>query len=104
MNDEICITKVKFVGWNQNPLIRISLRSSRFARKRAFLRALRYRHPAKISALVVHNQARIYQKAVGRVTFLVFKEKNWMLFYKKAIETGEGQTLTLFSEGKRPKE
>ena len=57
----------------------------------------------KISMLVVHNQAEFTKKAVGRVTFSCHQGKELDAVLQKAIETGEGQTLTMFSEGKDQK-
>ena len=106
MNDEICITKVKF-GWlNQNPFNSMFWAVQGMAAEfsTGFLCAEKIRKSGKkISMLVVHNQAEFTKKAVGRVTFSCLQGKELDTVLQKAIETGEGQTLTLFSEGKDQK-
>ena len=106
MNDEICVTKVKF-GWlNQNPFNSMFWAVQGMAAEfsTGFLCAEKIRKSGKkISMLVVHNQAEFTKKAVGRVTFSCFQGKELDTVLQKAIETGEGQTLTLFSEGKDQK-
>ena len=106
MNDEICITKVKF-GWlNQNPFNSMFWAVQGMAAEfsTGFLCAEKIRKSGKkISMLVVHNQAEFTKKAVGRVTFSCLQGKELDAVLQKAIETGEGQTLTMFSEGKNQK-
>ncbi len=106
MNDEICITKVKF-GWlNQNPFNSMFWAVQGMAAEfsTGFLCAEKIRKSGKkISMLVVHNQAEFTKKALGRVTFSCLQGKELDAVLQKAIETGEGQTLTLFSEGKDQK-
>ena len=106
MNDEICITKVKF-GWlNQNPFNSMFWAVQGMAAEfsTGFLCAEKIRESGKkISMLVVHNQAEFTKKAIGRVTFSCLQGKELDAVLQKAIETGEGQTLTMFSEGKDQK-
>ena len=106
MNDEICMTKVKF-GWlNQNPFNSMFWAVQGMAAEfsTGFLCAEKIRKSGKkISMLVVHNQAEFTKKAVGRVTFSCLQGKELDAVLQKAIETGEGQTLTMFSEGKDQK-
>ena len=106
MNDEICITKVKF-GWlNQNPFNSMFWAVQGMAAEfsTGFLCAEKIKKSGKkISMLVVHNQAEFTKKAVGRVTFSCLQGKELDAVLQKAIETGEGQTLTMFSEGKDQK-
>ena len=106
MNDEICVTKVKF-GWlNQNPFNSMFWAVQGMAAEfsTGFLCAEKIRKSGKkISMLVVHNQAEFTKKAVGRVTFSCLQGKELDAVLQKTIETGEGQTLTLFSEGKDQK-
>lgn len=106
MNDEICITKVKFSWLNQNPFNSMFWAVQGMAAEfsTGFLCAEKIRKSGKkISMLVVHNQAEFTKKAVGRVTFSCLQGKELDAVLQKAIETGEGQTLTLFSEGKDQK-
>lgn len=103
MNDEICITKVKFSWLNQNPFNSMFWAVQGMAAEfsTGFLCAEKIRKSGKkISMLVVHNQAEFTKKAIGRVTFSCLQGKELDEILKKAIETGDGQTLTMFSEGK----
>ena len=106
MNDEICVTKVKF-GWlNQNPFNSMFWAVQGMAAEfsTGFLCAEKIRKSGKkISMLVVHNKAEFTKKAIGRVTFSCLQGKELDAVLQKAIETGEGQTLTMFSEGKDQK-
>ena len=104
MNDEICITKVKF-GWlNQNPFNSMFGQFKEWLQSflRVSLRRKIRKSGKKISMLVVHNQAEFTKKAVGRVTFSCLKEKNWMLFYKKPSKL-EKDKLTMFLKEKDQK-
>lgn len=106
MNDEICVTKVKF-GWlNQNPFNSMFWAVQGMAAEfsTGFLCAEKIRKSGKkISMLVVQNQAEFTKKAVGRITFSCKQGKELDEVLKKTIETGAGQTLTMFSEGKDEK-
>lgn len=102
MNKEACITQVK-LGWlNQNPFNSMFWAVQGMAAEftTGFLCAEKIRKSGKsISMLVVHNQAEFTKKAVGRITFTCNQGKEIDAILQKAIETGEGQTLQLFSEG-----
>lgn len=102
MNNETCITHVK-LGWlNQNPFNSMFWAVQGMAAEftTGFLCAEKIRKSGKsISMLVVHNQADFTKKAVGRITFTCKQGKEIDAILQKAIETGEGQTLQLFSEG-----
>lgn len=106
LNDEKCVTKVK-LGWlNQNPFNSMFWAVQGMAAEfsTGFLCSEKIRKSGKkISMLVVHNQADFTKKAVGRITFSCDQGKELDEVLKKAIETGEGQTLTMFSEGKDEK-
>lgn len=106
LNEEMCSTKVKF-GWlNQNPFNSMFWAVQGMAAEftTGFLCAEKIRKSGKkISMLVVHNQADFTKKAVGRITFTCNQGKELDAVLQKAIETGEGQTLTMFSEGKDEK-
>lgn len=106
INDEICITKVKF-GWlNQNPFNSMFWAVQGMAAEfsTGFLCAEKIRKSGKkISMLVVHNQADFTKKAVGKITFTCNQGKKLDEVLQKAIETGEGQTLTMYSEGRDEK-
>ncbi|MDD7887495.1 DUF4442 domain-containing protein [Flavivirga sp. 57AJ16] len=52
-----------------------------------------------ISMLVTSNKATFTKKAVGRITFTCYDGKDIEEAIKKAIETGEGQTIWVKSIG-----
>ena len=106
MDDEQCITKVKH-GWlNQNPFNSMFWAVQGMAAEfsTGFLCAEKIRKSEKkISMLVVQNQAVFTKKAVGKIKFFCNQGKELDTVLQKAIETGEGQTFTMFSEGKDEK-
>lgn len=53
----------------------------------------------KISMLVASNNASFTKKATGRITFTCTQGADIDAAIIKAIETGEGQTVTLNSKG-----
>lgn len=102
MNSETCITHVK-LGWlNQNPFNSMFWAVQGMAAEfsTGFLCAEKIRKSGKkISMLVVHNQADFTKKAVGRITFTCSQGNEIDAVLQRAIATGEGQTLELFSVG-----
>ena len=106
LNDETCVTTVKF-GWlNQNPFKSMFWAVQGMAAEfsTGFLCAEKIRKSGKkISMLVVKNEAEFTKKAVGRITFSCNQGKELDSVLQKAIETGAGQTLTMFSEWKDEK-
>lgn len=106
LNDESCITKVKF-GWlNQNPFNSMFWAVQGMAAEftTGFLCAEKIRKSGKrISMLVVHNEATFTKKAIGKITFACHQGKEIDTILQQAIDTGEGQTITLYSEGKDEK-
>lgn len=106
INDETCSTKVKF-GWlNQNPFNSMFWAVQGMAAEfsTGFLCAEKIRKSGKkISMLVVHNQADFTKKAIGKISFTCNQGKELDQIIQKAIETGEGQTLRMYSEGKDEK-
>jgi hypothetical protein len=53
----------------------------------------------KISMLVVHQEADFFKKATGKITFSCNDGIEIKNAVKKTIETGEGQTIKLTSDG-----
>ena len=53
----------------------------------------------KISMLVANNQASFVKKATGKITFVCTEGVQVNEVIKKAIETGEGQTLWMHAKG-----
>lgn len=106
INDEYCTTQVKH-GWlNQNPFNSMFWAVQGMAAEfsTGFLCAEKIRKSGKkISMLVVQNQAEFTKKATGKIKFTCNQGKELDTILQKAIETGEGQTLTMFSEGKDEK-
>ena len=54
----------------------------------------------KISMLVIKNEAQFTKKAKGRITFRCSQGMDIDKVLQSAIESGEGQTLTLKAEGR----
>lgn len=54
----------------------------------------------KISMLVIKNEAQFTKKAKGRITFRCTQGMDIDKVLQSAIESGEGQTLTLKAEGR----
>ena len=54
----------------------------------------------KISMLVIKNEAQFTKKAKGRITFRCAQGMDIDKVLQSAIESGEGQTLTLKAEGR----
>ena len=98
MNDEICITKVKF-GWlNQNPFNSMFWAVQGMAAEfsTGFLCAEKIRKSGKkISMLVVHNQAEFTKKAVGRVTFSSTVSKYFLINWVFPTRLAPNKTSTL---------
>ena len=53
----------------------------------------------KISMLVVHQEAEFTKKAVGRIHFTCQQGREIDDIIKRAIETKEGQSIKLYSQG-----
>jgi hypothetical protein len=53
----------------------------------------------EISMLVVHQEADFFKKAIGKITFSCNDGIEIKNAVKKTIETGEGQTIKLTSDG-----
>ncbi|MCX7547245.1 DUF4442 domain-containing protein [Xanthomarina sp. F1114] len=53
----------------------------------------------RISMLVANNQASFVKKATGKITFVCTDGAQVREVIKKAIETGEGQTLWMHAKG-----
>lgn len=106
LNEEQCTTKVRF-GWlNQNPFRSMFWAVQGMAAEfsTGFLCAEKIRKSGKkISMLVVKNEATFTKKAVGRITFSCAQGLALDEILEKAIATGEGQILTMHSEGKDEK-
>ena len=106
LNEELCTTKVRF-GWlNQNPFRSMFWAVQGMAAEfsTGFLCAEKIRKSGKkISMLVIKNEATFTKKAVGRITFSCSQGLELDEILEKAIATGEGQTLTMHSEGKDEK-
>ena len=54
----------------------------------------------KISMLVIKNEAQFTKKAKGRITFRCTQGTDIDKVLQSAIQSGEGQTLTLKAEGR----
>lgn len=106
LSDTDCETTVKF-GWlNQNPFRSMFWAVQGMAAEfsTGILCADKIRNSGKkISMLVIENSAQFTKKAVGKIEFSCDQGREVDDVIKRAIETGEGQTLILVSEGKDEK-
>ena len=103
ISEESCVTSVKHRWINQNPFKSMFWAVQGMAAELstgALVMSCIKDSNARISMLVANNRANFSKKATGRITFtcndgLAIKEA-----IEKAVETGEGQTCWMKSEGK----
>ncbi|MGB3608719.1 DUF4442 domain-containing protein [Psychroserpens sp.] len=102
LNDTTCVVTVKHKWINQNPFNSMFWAVQGMAAELttgALMMAKIKASGKKISMLVAHNNASFTKKATGRVTFMCDQGEHIDDAIKKAIATGEGQTITLNSKG-----
>jgi len=102
INEEKCIVTVKYRWINQNPFKSMFWAVQGMAAEfsTGALMMMKIQASGKrISMLVTSNNATFTKKATGRITFSCQGGHLIDAILKKAIETGEGQTLTLKSVG-----
>ena len=98
-----CIVKVKHRWINQNPFKSMFWAVQGMAAELstgALLVAKIEESSKKISSLVIKNEGAFFKKATGKILFECTQGIEIDAIIKKAIETGEGQTITLHSVGK----
>ncbi|WP_438968679.1 DUF4442 domain-containing protein [Nonlabens sp.] len=102
IDDKNCTVTVKHKWFNQNPFNSMYFAVQAMAAELstgALVMSYIEKSDAKVSMLVVNNKATFTKKATGLITFkchdgLAIKEA-----IRKTIDTGEGQTLWMTSNG-----
>ncbi len=102
ITDDKVVVKVKHKWRNQNPFNSMYWAVQGMASELT-TGVLVMKHIAeskrKISMLVTHQEADFFKKATGKITFLCNDGIEIKNAVQKTIETGEGQTIKLISEG-----
>jgi hypothetical protein len=102
INDEKCIVTVKHRWINQNPFKSMFWAVQGMAAEfsTGALMMMKIQASGKrISMLVTSNNATFTKKATGRIAFTCKNGNDVDIVLKKAIQTGEGQTVTMESVG-----
>ncbi|MFD2916012.1 DUF4442 domain-containing protein [Psychroserpens luteus] len=102
LNDTTCVVSVKHRWFNQNPFNSMFWAVQGMAAELttgALVMSKIRSSGKKISMLVASNNASFTKKATGRITFTCDQGQKIDDAIAKAIETGEGQTVTLNSKG-----
>ena len=102
ITNTLCVTSVKFRWINQNPFksmyFAVQAMASELSTGALVLKSIsESKH--KISMLVTKNTGSYSKKATGRITFTCFDGNLISETITKAIESGEGQVMTLTSIG-----
>ncbi len=103
INHEACVVTVKHKWINQNPFKSMFWAVQGMAAEltTGALMLSKIKECGKsISMLVANNNGTFTKKATGRITFTCINGKLIDEALKKAIETGEGQTIWMQSVGK----
>lgn len=102
INENECVTRVKFKWINQNPFnsmyFAVQAMASELSTGTLVLKKIRERSN-NISMLVTHNTGSYFKKAKGKITFSCKDGKLIDETITKAIATNEGQKMTLTSIG-----
>jgi hypothetical protein len=102
INSEKCIVGVKLNWINKNPFKSmfwaVQGMAAEFSTGALVISKIQ-ESGKKVSMLVTSNNATFTKKAVGKITFTCKDGKAIDTILKKAIETGEGQTLWMQSVG-----
>ncbi|SHI30373.1 DUF4442 domain-containing protein [Algibacter luteus] len=102
INSEKCIVGVKLNWINKNPFKSMFWAVQGMAAEfstGALMMSKIQESGKKVSMLVTSNKATFTKKAVGKIVFTCNDGKAIDAILKKAIETGEGQTLWMQSVG-----
>lgn len=102
LDEEKCIVTVKHRWINQNPFKSMFWAVQGMAAEfstGALMMSKIQASGARISMLVTSNSASFTKKATGRIAFTCKNGKEVDAVLKKAIDTKEGQTLTMRSVG-----
>lgn len=102
LNDTTCVVTVKHRWINQNPFNSMFWAVQGMAAELttgALVMKKIKESGKKISMLVANNNATFTKKATGRITFTCMEGHKIDEAIRKAIETGEGQTVWLSANG-----
>ncbi|HLV38112.1 DUF4442 domain-containing protein [Xanthomarina sp.] len=102
IDNEKCVVTVKHRWINQNPFNSMFWAVQGMAAELTTGALVMQQIKASgknISMLVANNQASFVKKATGKITFVCTEGLQVGEVIKKAIETGEGQTLWMHSKG-----
>jgi hypothetical protein len=106
INEKACSVSVKHGWFNQNPFNSMYFAVQAMAAELSTGALVIYqikRSQKNISMLVANNKANFTKKATGRITFSCQDGNLIQEIIKKAVETGEGQTLWMKSIGTNQK-
>ena len=102
ISEESCVTSVKHRWINQNPFKSMFWAVQGMAAELstgALVMSCIKDSNARISMLVANNRANFSKKATGRITFTCNDGQAIKNAIEKAVQTGEGQTCWMKSEG-----
>ena len=102
ISEESCVTSVKHKWINQNPFKSMFWAVQGMAAELstgALVMSCIKDSNARISMLVANNRANFSKKATGRITFTCNDGQAIKNAIEKAVQTGEGQTCWMKSEG-----
>ncbi len=103
INEQKCISTVKYRWINQNPFnsmyFAVQAMAAELSTGALVMLHINQSHK-KISMLVANNRSGFFKKAIGRIYFECADGEAIKEVIDKAIETGEGQTIWMKSVGK----
>ena len=102
ISEESCVTTVKHRWINQNPFKSLFWAVQGMAAELstgALVMSCIRDSKARVSMLVANNKANFSKKATGRITFTCIDGIAIKETIQKAVDTGEGQTCWMKSEG-----
>lgn len=103
INEQTCVTNVSHSWINQNPFNSMYFAVQAMAAELATGALVMYhinQSKIKISMLVASNKSIFFKKATGKIAFTCLDGLKIQETINKAIETKEGQTIWMKSEGK----
>jgi len=103
VTDTFSIVNIKYKWMNQNPFNSMFWAAQGMAAEMCtavlVMKAIE-KSNRKISMLVTHQESDFYKKAKGKIVFTCNEGDEITAIINKSIETKEGQTIILTSEGK----
>lgn len=102
ITDTTAIVKIKHKWMNQNPFKSMFWAAQGMAAEMSTAVLVMQeieKSKRKISMLVAHQEGDFFKKATGKIVFSCSGGKQIKEAIEKSIQTGEGQVITLISEG-----